>query len=170
MALKDDYGRALTSADILSGNIKSRISRNISFTPSLNSQKWVYKKHTVGLNPLALFADDFFIGTSDQVDMSDEVLWLSVKHSGYLNNVGAKTSNGVMINMNAKSPLFNGTSGNGQNNIVLAPGELYISKLNGVVINDLIAGTCELGGDIPTAQGTSNAIVHIAAIIRDVSE
>jgi len=169
-----DAAKSNLSASILFDEIKSRLSGTLDYVPADNSEKWIYKKITVGSTPSSLFnSNDEFLGninSADSLTNDDKVLWLAMKHSGVSGINSAKTKEGVMVNYagSSKPPLYNGTSGNNQNNIFLIPDELYIAKFNGVTISDLQAGTCRLTNYKPSAVGLSNVLIHVAALIDGV--
>ena len=170
--MANDIGHGSLSASILFEEIKSRLSGKIEHTPDSN-EKCVYKKHIVPSSPSNIFTinDEYLgnLGASDGIANGDEIVWLAIKHSGFSTLSKIATTEGVMINFSgaSKPPLFNGSSANNQNNIFISPGELLIIKVNGVNIEDLIAGTCKLSGSKPSAAGSSGALIYAAAIIAD---
>ena len=165
--------KAGLSASILFDEIKSRLTGSLDFQPVDNTQKWIYKRHSVPATPADLFtANDEFLGNvaaSDGLATGDKILWIAIKHSGYLNSTNATTREGIMVNWTGTAPLFNGTNDADTNNVVLVPNEMIILKLNGVLVEDLMVGTCVLSSGVPSAEGTSTAYAHVAAIIEDIS-
>ena len=163
------------SASILFDEIKSRLNGSLNYTPADNTQKWVYKRHSVPVTPEDLFvATDEFLGnasgaTANELATGDKVLWIAIKHSGFLNSTNATTKEGIMVNWTGTAPVFDGTNDASTNNTIIAPNELLILKLNGVLVEDLMAGTCVLSGGVPSAIGTSTVYAHVAAVIEDIS-
>ena len=236
-------GKGSLSASILYDEIKSRLSGNLDYAPFNSSEKWIYKRHSVPVTPTVLFTvnDEYSanIAAGDSIATDDEVLWIAVKHSGYLNSTNAKTKEGIMISFTGTNPVYNGgtqvtgviasavdptiftrtshgfvddeivrctgfnemTEINGLTGTVnqisadtfeingiaadaaettggvvsyagvssiIAPGECYIAKLNGVLVQDIKVGTCVLTNGRPTAIGTSTVFAYVAAILDDV--
>lgn len=166
--------KAGLSASVLFDEIKSRLTGNLDFTPVDSTQKWVYKRHSVPVTPADLFvATDEFLGntsgaSANELATGDKILWIGIKHSGYLNSTNATTKEGIMVSWTGTAPLFNGTNDADTNNVVLAPNEMIILKLNGVLVEDLMVGTCVLSSGVPSAIGVSTVYAHVAAIIEDI--
>jgi|10_taG_2_1085330.scaffolds.fasta_scaffold00524_7 hypothetical protein len=168
-----DKGIGSLSASILFDEIKTRFTGSLDYEPFDATQKWVYKKNTVGTSPVAfLVTSDEFLGnesTGDTLAAGDKILWIAIKHTGYRTKLKEKTNEGVMLNFAGANPEFDGTISNDKNNMFIVPGELLVLKLNGVLQPNLIFGTCALTNGVPSALGTSTVYIQVAAIVEDIS-
>jgi|2_EtaG_2_1085320.scaffolds.fasta_scaffold10169_4 hypothetical protein len=168
-------GIANTSASVLRDEIKAKFNGNLAHVPdSGRGEYWVYKTSVVASAPAVLFTDDDeFLGnerTGDSVATGDIIRWIAIKNLGYkqITKV-SKTIEGIMLNYTGTNPLYNGTNDAATNNIVIGPGELFVAKLNGVLVEDLKVGTCVLNNFVPSQLGTDNVAYIVAAIIDDIS-
>ena len=163
-------GIANLSTSVLRDEIKAKFGGTSSYEP-ITGEYWVYKTATAPTSPSAVFttADDF-IQNAGAVAVDDEVKWIAIKNLGYTEIAKTnKTAQGIMINWAGANPLFNGVDGTDSNNIIIGPGEMFVARLKGVLVEDL-----RVGSIITSATGQSSAIgtdtvAYItAAVIKDV--
>ena len=165
-------GVANISITALRDEIKMRLNGTLSYNPSTGDY-WVYKTNVAPTDPDPIFvATDEFVGnirTGDSVAVTDKVKWLAIKNLGFTEvGGGVKSQEGIMINFSGTDPTVGGTDGDDANNMFIAPGELFVVKLNGVLVEDLRIGTCQLTAGMPSAIGTSTVAYTAAAVIQDL--
>ena len=173
MAQKNNAIGNLT-ASVFRDEMKGRFSGQLLHTPKAD-QYWVYKTHSVPVTPAPIFVttDEFMANerTGDSVAVDDKVIYLVIKHTGYLTSSKTSTTReGIMLNYSGADPLFDGNDGADTNSIFISPKELFIVKLNGVLVEDLQVGTCVLDSNgLPSALGIDTVYAEIAAIIEDIT-
>jgi hypothetical protein len=165
-------GLANISVTALRDEIKMRLNGTLPYNPS-SGDYWVYKTSTAPTTPATIFvATDEFVGnirTSDSVAVTDKVKWIAIKNLGYTGlDGGTKSNEAIMMNFSGVSPTYNGTDGDDANNMFIGPGELFVVKLNGVLVEDLKIGTCKLTAGMPSAIGSDTVSYLAAAVIQDL--
>ena len=167
-------GIANLTTSVFRDEMKGRFSGQLLHTPK-SDQYWVYRTHSVPIDPAVIFTnnDEFMANerNSDALADGDKVIYLSIKHTGYLTSSKANTTReGIMLSYSGTDPLYNGNNDAETNNMFISPKELFVIKLNGVLVADLKVGTCVLDSNgLPSAKGIDTVYAEIAAIVEDIS-
>lgn len=166
-----DNARGRVSASILPDNIKSKFTGNLDFTISTtiaasSGQGWIYAEKEVGTSgsaDLIEVTDDYLSSDFDGiVAVGDKVLWLCIQHTGTTNGT-TTTDEGIMLCFDADTVVYTLADG-----IFIDSGETMILKAPNTTIANLHARTCAVSNGLPSADGSGNARVKIAAILQNV--
>tara|TARA_R100000458_G_C8268603_1_gene243444 strand:- start:983 stop:1489 length:507 start_codon:yes stop_codon:yes gene_type:complete len=158
------------SATILRDEVKSKLTGQLNQPGA--SGNWVYKTDNCPVSPATLFNtnDEFFgnLTASDSVAATDPIYWLAIKNLG-IRAVGGntKTTEGIMINYAGAAPIYNGTDSNDNSNMLIGPGELFVVRFNGVLVEDVQIGTVAFSGFSKASSIGLNTVAYSAAAIID---
>ena len=159
------------TAKILHDEVKVRLKGELNYEPADSTEKWVYKKHSVPASPDVIFSnsggDEFYGEANSAVADTDAVLWIAVKHSGTSDGSTA-TTEAIMINFSGTDPVWNGTDGSSNNNMIIGPNELFVFRGNGTLIADIKVGTVKLAANKASAIGTGTVEAYVAVVVDDL--
>ena len=168
-----DKAIANTNVEILLDNIKSNMtgSLNYDITTALaasSGEGWIYAEKDVTTTSASLLATtEDYLGSvtgAGTAHGNDKINWIAIKHTGTVNGT-IPTNNGVMLSADNATVVYTTADG-----IYLSPNELIVLKLpNTIVTNFTCITVSENGSGLPTAAGTTNARVLIAAILTNVA-
>jgi len=162
------------SFKVLPDEIRKRFNGTLNFTGTDSNDKWVYKKFIVDESSDKIFSvNDEFLGitSSDALVLTDNVRFIIIKHTGYLDiNEGTQSSVGVLITFTGDTPIWD-SDDDDNTPIFLAPGDTVALKVPISEADDWRAITCKIAGGIPSNNGAAgdDALIEIAAIIDDGS-
>tara|TARA_Y100000593_G_scaffold32655_2_gene64380 strand:+ start:2999 stop:3499 length:501 start_codon:yes stop_codon:yes gene_type:complete len=164
-----DKGIANIQVKFLSDLNKCTLSGSMSYTP-IQGDKWLYKEIIVDEASAALLqAGIEYEGTirADGTELvtatGDKVKWIAIKHTGTTNGT-TPTSEGVVVSLAAAADGdYNEVEG-----IFIDSGDLWVGKLPATTLNTIGAGTVVVTNGSPSAVGTGDVLVQVAAIITDV--
>ena len=166
-----DNAKGNIAANILLDDIKSRITGKLDFdiTGALTAsdgQGWIYTEKSVSASAnadLIEVTDDYLSSDFDGiVAVGDKVLWLCIQHTGTTNGT-TTTDEGIMLCFDADTVVYTLADG-----IFIDSGETMILKAPNTTIANLHARTCAVSNGLPSADGSGNARVKIAAILKNV--
>ena len=160
---------ATISASILSDLNKGSMSGNINYEPNA-SDYWIYKEIIVDATSAALLQAGIEYEGSIRADgtelttaTGDKVKWIAIKHTGTTNGTTA-TSEGVVVSLAAAADGdYDEVEG-----IFIDSGDFWVGKLPATTLNTIGAGTVTVTNGTPSAVGTGDVLVQVAAIITDV--
>lgn len=166
-------------ADKAFGNIQARILSDINkggLSGVMNydlasGDYWIYKEIIVDTASAALLQAGIEYEKTIRADEAelvtatgDKVKWIAIKHTGTTDGSTA-TAEGVVISLaNAAQAAFDEVEG-----VFIDSGDLWISKFPATTLNTIGAGTVVVTNGSPSAVGTGDVLVQVAAIIEDVS-
>jgi hypothetical protein len=102
-------------------------------------------------------------GTELITATGDKVKWIAIKHTGTTNGTTA-TSEGVVVSLAAVADGdYDEVEG-----IFIDSGDFWVGKLPATTLNTIGAGTVTVTNGTPSAVGTGDVLVQVAAIITDV--
>tara|TARA_R110002012_G_scaffold194163_5_gene361999 strand:+ start:3414 stop:3917 length:504 start_codon:yes stop_codon:yes gene_type:complete len=164
-----DKGIANISASILPDSIKTRFSGVLSYQPAAiitasSGEGWVYLEPLATSSSTALITTghDYLTGVSGTaVAAGDLVKWICIQHTGTRNGV-VKTAEGVLIGLNHAAGY------DAEEMILLEPNEIITLKVPNLEVEELLFRTCVVAAGTPTANGTNNVKLNIAAILKNV--
>ena len=168
-----DKAIANTNVEILLYNIKSNMtgSLNYDITTALaasSGEGWIYAEKDVTTTSADLLGTtEDYLGSvtgATALQTADKINWIAIKHTGTVNGT-VPTNNGVMLCTDGGTSAFDLADG-----IYLSPNELIVLKIpNTTVANFHCVAVSENGSGLPTATGTTNVRVLIAAILTNVA-
>jgi len=164
-----DKATASLSALILSDLNKGSMSGNLNYEPTTGDY-WIYKEIIVDASSAALLqAGIEYEGTirADGTELvtatGDKVKWIAIKHTGTTDGTTA-TSEGIVVSLAAAADGdYNEVEG-----VFIDSGDLWVGKLPATTLNTIGAGTVVVTNGSPSAVGTGDVLVQVAAIITDV--
>jgi len=160
-----------SSVSMLRDAMKGKLSGSLNYEPADATQKWIYKEVIVdAASALLLQAGIQYEeniradGTETETATGDLVRWIAIKHTGTTNGTLA-TSEGIVVSLAA--------AGDGDYNevegIFIDSGDLWVGKLPATTLNTIGAGTVVVTNGSPSAVGTGDVLVQVAAIIEDIA-
>jgi len=166
-----DKGLANITASILSDLSKGKLSGSLNYEPADASEKWIYKEVIVDTSSAALLQAGIQYdesiradGTETETATGDKVKWISIKHTGTTDG-STVTLEGIVVSFAAAADGdYNEVEG-----IFIDSGDFWVGKLPATTLNTIGAGTVVVTNGSPSAVGTGDVLVQVAAIIDDVS-
>jgi len=163
-----DKATANISASILSDLNKGSMSGNINYEPN-SGDYWIYKEIIIDASSGALLQAGIEYqgairadGTELTTATGDFVKWIAIKHTGTTNGT-TSTLEGVVVSLAALADGdYNEVEG-----IFIDSGDIWVGKLPATTLNTIGAGTVTVTNGTPTAVGTGDVLVQVAAIITD---
>jgi hypothetical protein len=181
------------SLDTIHHNIKSSLGGELTFTARDADDHWFYAPNVIvlGANDEELFGDtdnatDLAGASGDQVNgpneaagaavtftngdaadcNADKVWFLFIKNTGTSDTSGTTTTNSIYFTLDDNDSTAHSTT----DAIEVAAGEAWMSKINGVIMDDIhiIAGQAGGAGTASTVNGSQDVRCTVAAIIEDV--
>ena len=161
-----------SSVSMLRDAMKGKLSGSLNYEPADATQKWIYKEVIVdAASALLLQAGIQYEeniradGTETETATGDLVRWIAIKHTGTTNGTVA-TSEGIVVSLaGAGDGDYNEVEG-----VFIDSGDLWVGKLPATTLNTIGAGTVVVTNGSPSAVGTGDVLVQVAAIIEDISE
>ena len=168
-----DKATSNLTASVLSSLSKAGMSGSLNYEPVDSSEKWLYRELIVdatsaALLPAGIQYEERYVradGVETETATGDLVRWIAIKHSGITNGTTA-TSEGIVVSLAATgNAAYNEVEG-----VFIDSGDIWIAKLPATSLASIGAATVVVTNGTPTAVGTGDVLVQVAAIIDDISE